>query len=782
MALALLGWAGLAQALGLGEIEIRSRLNQPISALIPISAAAGEADDLIVELASNDEFDRAGMERSEFLSSLRFELQGDAIKVTSKQIAREPFVSFLVDVRWSGGRLLREYTVLLDPPAMAQAPAQAAPATAAATGPTTTNIPAPPAEAPPAPAEPASAPAEAEAAPTPATNLAGDTYGPTAPKETLWSIAYKLRPDPRTITMDQMQVAIFKANPQAFDKGRLTGLMKGQTLRIPSADDIRAVDAASAKAQVANARSSGSSPATSRAAAPSSTELAPAAPIPAPSEPLAQAEPAPKAEAPITPPAETPPAQAEVQSSPATPPAEVAQAPVETPPPPAETQAPVATETTPPPAETAPPAVATPPPPDEPGMLAELAERGKGLVNHPFFIPALAGIVVLLALVFGGRKIADKVAKLRYERASQKPAVAPAAIGAGAGNFGDEDVTQVAPEPPMSVTQTQALGEQPLQATMQQTVQQTQVVAPAAAQSGQVDFDVTGNFANETVQISLDAGDPVSEAEFHRAYGLYDEAALLLKQALQKDPTRTDAKVKLAEIYFEAGKANEFVEVVQGLKGQVSDEEWQKLTLLGSQIAPNHDLFKGGGLAAGGTVDLSFDEPATSAAPVAPAAPVAAPVVARAAPADDSIDFKFDDIELPAATPAPAPAAAPADGGLEFDLGSLSLDMPSTADAPAAATAETAMPTAEPSLDLGSFDLDVPSSTSEGGDIVELGADAGFEVSGGGDESSTKLDLARAYIDMGDGDMARSLLNEVTQQGNPEQQKEAKELLKRVTG
>src|SRR6185436_19672706 len=173
------------------------------------------------------------------------------------------------------------------------------------------------------------------------------------------------------------------------------------------------------------------------------------------------------------------------------------------------------------------------------------------------------------------------------EAASRKasaPQTAPSA------EMGSEDVTQVAEtsteqafeqaaaESPMASTQTQqmaavgatqAMGE----ATMQQTMQQE---APLA-QSGKVDFDVTGTFADQTVQIKLDAGDPVSEAEFHRAYGLYDEAALLLKQALQKDPSRNDARVKLAEIYFEASKANEFVETAKELKGQLPEAEWQKI-------------------------------------------------------------------------------------------------------------------------------------------------------------------------------------------------------------
>jgi pilus assembly protein FimV len=131
-----------------------------------------------------------------------------------------------------------------------------------------------------------------------------------------------------------------------------------------------------------------------------------------------------------------------------------------------------------------------------------------------------------------------------------------------------------------------------------------------------------------------------------------------------------------------------------------------------------------------------------------------------------------------APTTADAPAA-PAEPGLEFDLGSLTLDAPSpAAEAPAAAPTES-----EPALDLGNFDLGAPAEAppSGGDDVIELGSEISMDTPAG-DESSTKLDLARAYIDMGDSDMAKSLLNEVAQQGNAEQQKEAQELLKRVSG
>lgn len=812
VALAFLGWCGFAHALALGEIEVHSRLNQVLAADIPLSVTTpGEADDLVVELASNDEFDKAGMERSEFLSTLRFVVDGTTIKVSSKKIAREPFISFLLNVRWANGRLLREYTVLLDPPPAGESAgisrpqlASSQPSGEPAPAATSSAAAKPAAKA----AAPAAAPASAEqaapeapaasAAPASPASASGGMYGPVSPKETLWSIAYKLRPDP-SLTMDQMQVAFFNANPKAFDNGKLTGLMKGSMLRVPTIDEIRAVDPASAKVQVAAARNAAPAPVLAARAHPT----APAEPAPAPAParaeptpapaPAAKAEPAPQA---VTPPPDQPAAPQPPPDK--APPAAVAPVPQQAP---AATSAAApseAPETTPAPAPAPASAVAAKKPakPANPTVAAPPAEQNdlvstilttvKDLADSESVRYALAGLVALIILIVAGKKVGGVIAKARYERASRKQVEERMAPMTG----GNEEVTQVAQSPSMqesldeasadsaaaSATQsmapaaaTQVMGE-----TMQQTMQQTQVQEPAAAQSGQVDFDVTGSFADQTVQIKLDAGDPVSEAEFHRAYGLYDEAALLLKQALQKDPKRTDARVKLAEIYFEASKAKEFVEVAKELKGQLPDAEWQKIALLGSQIAADNELFSGGGAGVGGTVDLSFDEPAAAPAPAAPAAPAPA--------ADAGLDFKFEDVQLDVPAQAPAAPAAPAEGALEFDLGGLSLDTPAApAAAPQAAPAAPA--SSDAGLDLGNFDLGAaPAAPAEGGgEVVELSADLPTgDGSAGGDESSTKLDLARAYIDMGDNDMAKSLLNEVNEQGNDQQKKEAQELLKRV--
>ena len=122
-------------SLGLGDIEVDSALNQPLRAdIYLISARPEELEEMRVELAPADVFDRVGVPRPYFLTQLKFEpvSTSDGRTVTSKDPVREPFLTFLVEVSWPKGRLLREYTVLLDPPEFAQeqAPQVAAPAIA----------------------------------------------------------------------------------------------------------------------------------------------------------------------------------------------------------------------------------------------------------------------------------------------------------------------------------------------------------------------------------------------------------------------------------------------------------------------------------------------------------------------------------------------------------------------------------------------------------------------------------------------------------------------------
>lgn len=114
--------SGMAHALGLGEIRLKSALDQPLEAEIELLDVRGlQAAELRPALAPVEEFGKIGIERPQFLSDLTFtpQLRSDGrgvIRVTSSQPVREPYLNFLIEVLWPSGRLLREYTVLLDPP------------------------------------------------------------------------------------------------------------------------------------------------------------------------------------------------------------------------------------------------------------------------------------------------------------------------------------------------------------------------------------------------------------------------------------------------------------------------------------------------------------------------------------------------------------------------------------------------------------------------------------------------------------------------------------------
>jgi pilus assembly protein FimV len=131
IALALIG--GNAFALGLGTIQVKSKLNQPLDAEIQVLAEnSADTAGLDVKLATAEDFQRVGLDRGRVAIPIDFSVSTNGrgqsvIKVTSKDAVREPLLDFLVEVNWSKGKLLREYTVLLDPPVMAPTRTAAAP-------------------------------------------------------------------------------------------------------------------------------------------------------------------------------------------------------------------------------------------------------------------------------------------------------------------------------------------------------------------------------------------------------------------------------------------------------------------------------------------------------------------------------------------------------------------------------------------------------------------------------------------------------------------------------
>ena len=261
-------------ALGLGEIEVESFLNQPLKAEIEvISARAGEIDDLLVGLASRDAFTRAGLSRPNNLTELRFSVEKDedgesaVILVTTKGSIKEPFLNFLVEADWSKGRLLREFTILLDPPFYADTPApQPATETAAITP--EPEVPAPIAES----SDTGTMSANEQQTVTEPIAFSDDDQRSAAEPgyssetggdqsevmpgsiavgkgDTLWGIASRLR-GVSGQSMNQVMLAIQRANPDAFGDRNINNLKVGAVLRLPDSSTFGELDQQQAYAQV----------------------------------------------------------------------------------------------------------------------------------------------------------------------------------------------------------------------------------------------------------------------------------------------------------------------------------------------------------------------------------------------------------------------------------------------------------------------------------------------------------------------------------------------------
>ena len=229
---------GMAAALGLGNIEVTSALNEPFRARIPLRGARpGELDELRARLGDSEQFARAGLDRAFVLTKIQFRTVEQSatsgfIELSTRDAVAEPFLNFLVDVSWSRGRVLREYTVLLDPPVYGAAIRSATAKTAQRPQPApAASVAAPAATPSPAPAAAAAASGTSRAA------YSGDSYGPVRRGETLWSIAQRVRPG--GVSIQSMMLALLNANPEAFTISNINALKSGAVLRIPAAGEIQ---------------------------------------------------------------------------------------------------------------------------------------------------------------------------------------------------------------------------------------------------------------------------------------------------------------------------------------------------------------------------------------------------------------------------------------------------------------------------------------------------------------------------------------------------------------
>lgn len=229
-------FTGTAYGLGLGEITLKSALNQPLLAEIELLQEEGMSPgEILPTLATQGDFRRAGILREFFLSNLQFTLvsgtDGQLVMlVTTKDPVQEPFLNFMLEVNWPTGRLLKEFTLLLDPPLYDQASLT-----------------------------PFSAPEETAIAvvPAPVTTTVVETTSETVSKpvavrqeaikdneyrvvqnDTLWQIALRVRKD-KTLTPHQIMLAIQQMNPDAFINNNINKVKEGSLLVIPTTEEIR---------------------------------------------------------------------------------------------------------------------------------------------------------------------------------------------------------------------------------------------------------------------------------------------------------------------------------------------------------------------------------------------------------------------------------------------------------------------------------------------------------------------------------------------------------------
>ena len=896
MALALLLLPSLAAAAGLGKLTVLSALGQPLKAEIElVSMQKGEAENLSVRLPSADAFRQANIDYSGALLSVKFSIEQRGvgryvIVLSSTQPMNEPFIDLLVELDWSTGRLVREYTFLLDPPEYKgpqAAPDVAAPAETAAP-------PIKPAEAPKQTEERAGAPMLEKPLVPPAAPAAPAEVAPKSTAtyqvkrgDTLSRIASANKSS--SVSLQQMLIALYRGNADAFDGNNINRLRTGKILNIPDKDAAASVDHADAirlviaqeadfneyrrklGAAVAAAperadtrRQSASGKITASvedkpAAAKAATDQLKLSKTEELGKPGAKRSPqglqedlitkqkeiqeaneriamleknvqdmqkllelksqsgaqlqqqAAKAgaakvadtaakvpEAPKAGPVKVPEPAKESEPTKAPEPAKAAE--------PAKASEPAKTSETAKtadvakstePAKPAEPATAAPkaapksakpsPPPPEPSLIDEILDSELALYGG-------GGFLLLLFCGYGYYAWRRKKSLQLMESSLM-----------GGPSLAADSVLGAAGGPKISAGQSEI----------------------------QSEFSQGGAVA----AIDTEEVDPIAEADVYMAYGRDIQAEEILKEALAKDPSRQAIRAKLLEIYAGRKDARAFATVAAQISAATggTGPEWEKAVALGSLLDPGNSLY---GNAAAATVShLSTQTQILSAADVAAAAAAssgAMPDSGVRAAVSTGLDFDLG-LGAPtvaAAQPNIAPDAGPVHGGdvtadLEFDLDlggdekapdaaagdTLSLDTKTQVAPDAAAsidfdfelpmvgeTAQTAQAQASvetPAASAGGssdidfdFNLDLPPQNEEAPAVpatpldlslvnLDLGSPMGADAPTDAhwQEVATKLDLAKAYQEMGDKDGARQLLNEVLKEGDAAQQQQAQTML-----
>lgn len=639
--------AASANAAGLGKLTVLSALGQPLRAEIELTAvSADEASALVAKLAPAEAFRSANIDFNPALMSLRFEVEPrngkQVIKVTSSQPINEPFVDMLLELNWTGGRMVREYTFLLDPPDLraTQAPQVTAPVdlgnrvAAAAPAPAATPAPAPAAAAQPArpaaPPAPAASPAPARAAASEYTVKSGDN---------LTRIANQFKPV--DVSLDLMLVALYRANPEAFSGNNMNRLKSGQILAVPDADAVRASGSESEARSVVVAHAADFNAYRARLAA----QVAASAPA---REPDATQNVSGKITAKVEEkPTATNTAKDKLTLSKAT-----ASAPQQGKTGQAAEEDKIARQKA--VDEAAARVKELEKNVNDLEKLMALKSKAAAEAKKPSASAAASGVPTIDAtppaepkpkrtLVLPPKKLAEPsffeilMDNITYVGAAAA-AVLLGAVGIMASRRRKKFV--VPAEEPSILGDTAIPPQQPL-------------IADAGGQSVDTNNSVfNSNFAPSASQLDTNEVDPVAEADVYIAYGRDAQAEEILKEALRTHPERHAVRLKLLEIYVTRKDARAFETQASELyaltRGQ--GDEWEQAAAMGKGLDPANPLYA-----------MGAGEPA-------PAAPVAAAAMAGAAVAAAAPDFgnDFGATYTPAAPAAEEPmAAAPA---LDLDL------------------------------------------------------------------------------------------------------------------
>jgi len=821
-----------AYPLGIGDIKLHSALNQKLDAEIALLVSAGEsASDITVRLAPPEKFDEAGVPWSYFLSKIKFKAVtlangATVVKLSSHEALREPFLDFLLEVTWPTGSLYREFTVLVDPPV-------------------TYTQPAIPVIKKPNQAAVNSFVAKPEKQSRRRLRKYGQIvdgqYGPTGRNDYLWKVAKKTNVH-SDISVEQMMMALYEANPGAFYKPNVNALMAGKTLKIP---EKKAILKLSKKQAIAAYKQQdniwrGRSTAT------------PEKPIADEIEIATQLE----LEAPATDEIAGTAISVNVNEN----------------------------------------DVAAKHGADANAKNSIAASGSEGLTLQARMEKLEQQLVMMqkmlalkdeqIAVLQNSKKgLAEAGTELESDKESKKtaaeiqtqpkntkpatvkPIVQPAVEKKAVKKKKVKPViTQPEPQPETDywslllggsgVAILGVLGwmwwrkrkdDEDLDSESM-FASATEISLPDSSEE-EISIPVEDDFSDYDVGTvgessflsaftpsdfdAFDADetevDPISEADVYLAYGRYQQAEDLMRQAIKDYPERDECKLKLLEIFYTNENTSSFEEYVQELisEGKHEDKDfWAKVAEMGVELSPGSSLYAMD-KAALDTIDLEqepqlesktdqtledsqsvaaeenaqeidfdlsvFDE--SDAAQGAVKEEVKQEADENVLDFDLSV-FDIDGSEEDAKAEVKSVEAEDVET-IDFDLNSVALNEPSEKETKADSAEIDLSTESSADIDLESFemslndekseekaadsesiedfdfDFDTPVSTTE--PVTEL--DMGVSDLTDMDELETKMDLARAYIDMGDTEAAKDIVEEVLEKGNDQQIKSAQEIL-----